>query len=134
MDLENIEGIKSWPVPKNVSEVISFIRLARYYRKFIEGLSKPAHPITSLQKKKIEFELNTKCEKSFHYLKELLTNAPILNVAYHDEYFVVCMDACKEGFGGFLTQNGNFICNESRKLKEHERDYATCDLDLTSIV
>jgi hypothetical protein len=48
MDPEKIEEIKSWPVPKNVSEVRSFMGLDGYYRIFIEGFSKVANPITSL--------------------------------------------------------------------------------------
>ena len=51
-----------------------------------------------------------------------------------NEDFIVCIDACKEGLGGVLTQNGFVICYESRKLKEHEIHYATHDLDLESIV
>jgi hypothetical protein len=47
------------------------------------------HPITSLQKKRTKFEWIAKCEESFYRLKELLTTAPILKVAYPDEEFVV---------------------------------------------
>jgi hypothetical protein len=47
---------------------------------------------------------------------------------------MVCTDACKEGLGGFLSQNGFVVCFESKKLKEHERIYATHDLELESIV
>jgi hypothetical protein len=43
-------------------------------------------------------------------------------------------DACKEGLGGVLSQNGFAVCYESRKLKENEGLYATHDLELTSIV
>jgi hypothetical protein len=46
----------------------------------------------------------------------------------------VCTDACKEGLGGFLIQEGFVICYEFRKLKEHERNYATHDLELAAIV
>jgi hypothetical protein len=67
-------------------------------------------------------------------LKQLLTNAPILRIANPNEYFVVCIDACKEGMGGFLSQNGFVICYESMKLKDHEKNYATHDLELASIV
>jgi hypothetical protein len=67
-------------------------------------------------------------------LKGLLTSAPMLNIFDPNESFVVCTDACKEGLGGFLTQNGHVIGYESRKLKEHERNYATHDLELASIV
>ena len=64
----------------------------------------------------------------------MLTNAPILRIADLNEDFVVCKDACKEGLGGVLSRNGFVICYESRKLKEHERNYATHDLELEAIV
>jgi hypothetical protein len=44
------------------------------------------------------------------------------------------MNACKEGIGGFLTQNGHVICYESRKFKEHEINYVTHELELETIV
>jgi hypothetical protein len=47
---------------------------------------------------------------------------------------MVCTDACKEGLGGVLSQNGFLICYESIKLKVHERNYATHDLELEAIV
>jgi hypothetical protein len=56
-----------------------------------------------------------------------LTSAPILKIADLDEDFVVCTDACKEGLSGVLTQKYHVVCYESRKLKEHERNYATHD-------
>jgi hypothetical protein len=70
-----------------------FIVLYGYYRRFIKILSKVANPITSPQKKGTKFEWNTKCEQSFHHLKELLINAPILKVVDPYESFFVCIDA-----------------------------------------
>ena len=67
-------------------------------------------------------------------MKQLLTSAPILKIAYLNEYFVVFTDACKEGLGAVLSQKGFVICFESRKLKEHERLYAPHDLELEVIV
>jgi hypothetical protein len=77
VDLENIEAIKSWPAPTNISEVRSFIGVVGYYRRFITGFSKIAHPITYLQKKGVKFEWSAKCEENFKHLKDLLTSAPI---------------------------------------------------------
>ena len=48
--------------------------------------------------------------------------------------FVVCIDACNEGLGGVLMQQGYVIFYELRKLKEHEKNYATHYLDLATIV
>jgi ribonuclease HI len=67
-------------------------------------------------------------------LKQLLTSVPILRIVYPNEDFIVFKDACKEGLGVVLSQNGFVICYESRKLKEHERHYATHDLELEAIV
>jgi hypothetical protein len=134
VDPEKIEAIRGWPTPRNVSEVRSFMGLVGYYRRFIVGFSKISHPITSLQKKGTKFEWTPKCEENFNLLKELLTSAPVLKIVDPNESFVVCTDACKEGLGGVLMQNGHVIGYESRKLKEHERNYATHDLELAAIV
>jgi hypothetical protein len=67
-------------------------------------------------------------------LKQLLTSSPILRISDPNEYFVVFTDACKERLGGVLSQNGFVICFEYQKLKEHERLYATHDLELAAIV
>jgi hypothetical protein len=42
----------------------------------------------------------------------------------------VCIDTCKEGLSGFLTKNKHVICYEFGKLKEHEINYDTRDLEL----
>jgi hypothetical protein len=64
----------------------------------------------------------------------MLTGSPILWIVDLNEYFVVCIDACKEELGGVLSQNGFVICFESIKLKERERLYASHDLELEAIV
>jgi hypothetical protein len=59
--------------------------LVGYYNIFIEGLSKIAHPITSLQNKGTKFVWTTKCKENFNFLKELLTSAPILKIVDPNE-------------------------------------------------
>jgi hypothetical protein len=80
VDPENVKAIRGWPTPRNVSEVISFMGLAGYYRRFIVWFSKIVHTITSLQNKGTKFEWTLKCENNFNLLKELLTSAPVLNI------------------------------------------------------
>jgi hypothetical protein len=67
-------------------------------------------------------------------LKQLLTSAPILKIVDPNKDYVVCTYACKEGLGGVLSQEGFVVCYESKKLKEHEKNYATHDLELAAIV
>ena len=51
VDPEKVKAIMEWSVPKNVSNIRSFMGITGYYRKFIEGFSNISYPITSLQKK-----------------------------------------------------------------------------------
>ena len=46
----------------------------------------------------------------------------------------MCTDACNEGLGGVLTQQGHVIAYESRKLKIYEKNCATYELELVSII
>ena len=94
MDPKKIKAIQYWPVPKDVTDVRSFMGITGYYRRFIEGFSRIANPITSLQKKGNKFDWNQKCEDSFKKLKTLLTSAPILRIADPNKNFIVCTNAC----------------------------------------
>ena len=134
VDPKKIRAIMEWSTPKNLSEVRSFMGLVGYYRRFIEGFSKLAHPITSLKKKGVQFDWTYKCEDNFQKLKEMLTSAPVLKIANPERNFVVCTNACKQGIGGVLMQDGHVINYESRKLKEHEQNYATHDLEIAVII
>jgi hypothetical protein len=134
VDPDKIRSIMEWPTPKDVSDIRSFMGLAGYYRRFIKDFSKIGCPITALQKKGTKFLWTQQCEERFQTLKHLLTHAPVLKIADPEADFLVCTDACKEGLGGVLMQEGKVICYESRKLNEHEVNYVTHDLELAAIV
>ena len=106
-----------WPIPKDVADIRSFMGMTGYYNRFIEGFSKIAYPITSLQQNGIRFTWSQKCQDNFNKLKELLTTTSILRVADLDKDFIVYVDASKEVLGGVITQEGHVICYKSHKLK-----------------
>lgn len=62
VDPAKIEVIQKWQAPKNVVEIRSFLRLAGYYRRFVEGFSKISAPLAQLMQKEVKFEWNEKCE------------------------------------------------------------------------
>eukprot|EP00253_Pinus_taeda_P020750 PITA_20750 len=134
VDPEKIRTIMEWPIPKDVADIRSFMDLAGYYRRFVEGFSRVAYPITSLQKKGRIFKWTAECQQSFDQLKHLLTTAPVLSIVDSEKDYTVCTDASKEGVGGVLMQEGKVVAYESRKLKEHEQKYSVYDLELTAVV
>ena len=64
----------------------------------------------------------------------MLISVPILKIVDPNKEYVVCTNACKEGIGGVLMYEGHIIYYESTKLKEHEKNYETHDLELESIL
>ncbi|KAJ9547266.1 hypothetical protein OSB04_019809 [Centaurea solstitialis] len=134
VDPAKIEAIKDWESPKSPSEVRSFLGLAGYYRRFIEHFSAIATPLTALTKKDVKFEWTSTCEYAFNNLKGKLTSATILTLPNGADGFVVYCDASKLGLGCVLMQDGKVIAYASRKLKVHELNYPTHDMELTAVV
>ena len=134
VDPAKVEAIVNWPRPTNVSEVRSFLGMAGYYRRFVEGFSKLALPITKLLRKTNKFEWTAECENAFQELKERMVTAPILAIPEGNEGFVIYSDASKKGLGCVLMQKGKVIAYASRQLKPYEENYPTHDLELAAVV
>jgi hypothetical protein len=134
VDPSKVESVTKWEQPLNVTDVRSFLGLAGYYRRFIENFSKIAKPMTELLKNNTKFEWSEACEKSFQELKKRLTTAAVLTLPDIKKDFVVYCDASKKGLGCVLMQEGKVVAYASRKLKKHEENYPTHDLELAAVV
>ncbi|CAA0821931.1 Uncharacterized mitochondrial protein AtMg00860, partial [Striga hermonthica] len=120
--------------PKKCRGCRSFLGLAGYYRRFIEGFSKIAQPLTNLTKKAVRFDWSPKCEESFQELKRRLTTTPVLSIPDRTLEFTIYSDASKMGLGCVLMQQGKLVAYASRQLKPHEQNYPTHDLELAAAV
>src|SRR4051812_42703067 len=98
----------------------AFLRLAGYYRRFVEGFSNIARPMTQLLKKEKKFEWTDKCEASFQELKKRFISSPILIMPDITKPFDVYCDASKIGIGCVIMQEGKVISYLYRQLKQHE--------------
>ncbi|GJT31345.1 putative reverse transcriptase domain-containing protein [Tanacetum coccineum] len=134
VDPAKIESVKDWESPKSATEIRQFLGLAGYYRRFIEGFSKIAKPMTKLTQKKIKFEWSDKAEAAFQLIKQKLCSAPILALPEGNEDFIAYCDASIKGLGAVLMQREKVIAYASRQLKIHEKNYTTHDLELGAVV
>jgi len=134
VDPTKVEAVVKWESPKSATKIKSFVGLAGYYRKFIEGFSKIVAPLTLLTRKDQPFTWTDKCEESFQELKRRLTSAPILVIPDVGKPFEVYCDASHLGLGCVLMQEKKVVAYASRQLKVHERNYPTHDLELVAIV
>ncbi|WVZ96439.1 hypothetical protein U9M48_042077 [Paspalum notatum var. saurae] len=106
VDQSKVSEVQNWKIPEDVKGIRSFLGLAGYYRRFIEGFSKIAKPMTALLEKNIKFQWTSACQKAFEELKKRLTTAP----------------------------EGKVIAYASRQLRDHEKNYPTHDLELATVV
>ena len=98
VDPSKIETVKNWVRPTNVSEIRSFVGLARYYCRFFKGFSSIASQLTNLTKQNVPFVWSDECEESFQKLKILLTTATILTLPVEGKNFIVYCDASYSGW------------------------------------
>ncbi|XP_070007866.1 uncharacterized mitochondrial protein AtMg00860-like [Nicotiana sylvestris] len=89
VDPKKIEAVQSWPRPISVIEIKSFLGLAGYYRRFVQGLSSIASPLTRLTQKDAPFHWSDDCEASFQKLKTALTTTPVLVLPFGSGMYMV---------------------------------------------
>ena len=134
VDPKKIEVVVEWKLPRNVTEVRSFLGLAGYYRRFVKGFSMTTAPMTKLLQKNIKYEWSEKCQRSFDKLKAFLTEASVLTKPTCGREYVIFSDESLNGLGCVLMQEGKVVAYVSRQLKPHEKNYPTHDLELAVIV
>jgi hypothetical protein len=134
VDPEKVKAVSEWKQPTSASEIRSFLGLAGYYRRLIEGFSKIARPMTELLRKDTKFVWSEACERSFQELKRRLTSAPVLVLPNNQKSFVVYCDASRQGLGCVLMQEGRVVAYALRQLRIHEQNYPTHDIELAAVV
>ncbi|XP_040937957.1 uncharacterized protein [Gossypium hirsutum] len=132
MDKNKIRAISEWEPPTKVTELRSFLGLANYYRRFVEGYSKITTPLTDMLKKGKVWDWNPECEKAFNQLKQEMTREPVLVLPDFTKPYEVRTDASNYAIGGVLMQDGHPIAFESRKLNETERRYTVQEKEMTA--
>jgi len=48
IEAEKVDGVLSWPQPKNMKDIRKFLGLANYYRRFIKDFARVARPMNVL--------------------------------------------------------------------------------------
>jgi len=60
IEKEKVDGVLSWPEPKNVKDVRKFLGLKNYYRRFIKDFAQVARPMNTLMRKDVKWQWRSK--------------------------------------------------------------------------
>jgi hypothetical protein len=114
VDPSKVQVVLSWNAPTSVGDIKSFLGLAGYYRRFIQGFSKISKPMKELLEKDKKFKWTPACEASFQELKKRLTTIPILVMLDMEKSFSIYCDTSGQGLGCVLMQDGHVVAYASR--------------------
>ncbi|XP_076838708.1 retrovirus-related Pol polyprotein from transposon 412 isoform X1 [Brachyhypopomus gauderio] len=137
-DPAKTEAVRGWPRPTNTKQVRSFLGLASYYRKFVQGFAEVAAPLHGLTGSRARFVWSPECENAFRELKDRLCSAPVLAYPKFDTEFILDTDASDHGVGGILSQvhegTERVIGYFSRSLSKAERNYCVTRRELLAMI
>jgi len=134
-----ISAISDFPRPESKKQLMRFLGMAGYYRKFCPNFSAIAEPLTQLLSKKAEFVWTEKCERAFDELKAILKSAPVLSAPDFNHQFKLAVDASDAAAGAVLLQEDKDgvdhpICYFSRKFNKSQKNYSTVEKECLALV
>jgi len=139
MEKEKVDGVLSWPEPKNVKDIRKFLGLANYYRRFIKDFAQIARPMNMLTRKDVKWQWGGEQQKAFDELKEIFTTRPVLVAPDLDKEFRVEADTSNYAMGGVLSMK----CSDelwrpvafiSKSLSNTERNYEIHNKEMLTVV
>jgi hypothetical protein len=140
MAQDKVQCIRDWECPRSLRDVQSFIGFANFYRRFIEGFSKIAKPLSDSTKgSPKDWVWTDAMTKSFEKLKHCFMTAPILTHFDPNRECIVETDASDFALGGTLSQTAEDTklhpnAFHSRKFSPAEINYEIHDKELLAIV
>lgn len=134
-----VQAIAQMPAPKNKKELMRFLGMAGFYRKFVPNFATVASPLTDLLRKSEKFVWTDSCTMAFEQLKAILSCEPILTAPSFSLPFKLVIDACDVGVGAVLLQEDNLgvdrpVAYFSKKLNPHQRRYSTIEKEALALV
>lgn len=132
-DSAKIKSVENWPPPQNQKQLRSFLGLANYYRRFIQGYSIIARPLTIMLCKD-GFSWETEASTAFSLLKQALISAPVLALPNFSKTFVVETDASNTGIRTVLMQDNHPVCYISRALGPRHQGLSVYEKELLAVV
>ena len=136
---DKVDAVIKAPLPKNTSELRSFLGLVNYYRKFVPHHSTVLHPLNHLLKAGMRWSWSQDCSKAFSRAKEELSSARVLTHYDPSVPLNMAADASAYGVGAVLSHvfpdgSERPIAFASRSLSSNERNYAQVEKEALALI
>ncbi len=138
--VSKVASITDWSAPRNRTQLMSFMGLINYYRRFVIGYAHIAPVLTCMFRKGVRWLWSKQMQQAFVTLKERLAKSITITPVIPNRDFVLRVDASDVGIGAVLEQlqadnETTGVCGVfSRQLKTAELNYSAHDRELLAVI
>ena len=137
--MAKVEAILDFLRPTSRKELMRFLGMAGYYRKFCPIFSTVTSSLTNLLRKDVKFSWAESCQLAFDKVNAILTSSSVLTAPYFSKDLKLAVDASDVGVGAVLLQEGKDntdlpICYFSKKLDKHQKNYSTIEKECLALL
>ena len=134
-----IDSFVKFPVPTNRKELMKFLGMAGFYRKFCRNFSDVVACLTDLLGKNVKFQWMQNCQKAFDRIKSMLQSSPVLISPNYEKPFTLIIDASDIGAGGIVVQEDSHGVEHpvgffSKKFLKHQKNYSTIEKETLALL
>ena len=134
-----IQAIVNYPTPRDKQQLMRFLGMAGYYRRFCCNFSLVTSPLTNLLKKNVKYEWTPTCQAAFQQVKAMLSSYPILMAPDFHKPFLLMVDASDNGAGAVLMQQDEKgiehpVSYFSRKYDVHQKKCSTIEKEALALL
>ena len=138
-DPRQLDAVKKFPIPRDVSQIRRFLGLANQYRKYIVDYASIVAPINDLLKKNAPFVWADAQNRAFSKILDTITSDPCLTLPKFDRPFLLTTDASGTSIAAELAQQDDKglahpIAFFSRSLNKHEVNYSVTEKEGLAVV
>lgn len=131
-------AMSQWPIPKTVRDLKSFVGCCNFFKRLIPNRGEVMAKLTKLTRKGTKFNWTEEQQQAFDYLKDLLSEPPVLKFPDFSKQFHVYTDASTSGIAGVLCQegpNGQMcpVAYTGRATNETEKNWNITELEALAV-
>jgi hypothetical protein len=133
-----VRAINAMPTPTDAKQLIRFLAMAGFYRRYIKNFASRTHTVRSLCKQNNQWSWTEKHQEEINDIKRALTTEPVMAYPDWDRKFILTTDASLQGLGAILSQQHKdgerVIAYASRALADGEKRWGITELEALAVV
>ena len=134
IDPQKVKAIHEMPEPKTKEDVKRLLGFVQFLSRYLPGLSTADAPLRELEKSDVLFHWDYPQKESFKKIKQVVSQAPVLQYYDVNKPVTIQCDASGKGLGAVLLQDHKPVCYASRALTDIETRYALIETEMLAVV